>query len=389
MKRFLLLLTLCGLLSVAPAQAQKVEEALPTQEFYKHSWKDNWYLQLSAGAQHPLFSSYNRIDKDKISALYGASLGHWVTPKWGFRLRGQGGPLHYNYSENWKKIKYMNLGLEFTWDLLNTVSGVNDNRVFSLIPYLGVGGTYAWGYEPYCAPSAFDGYPRTKQLALNASVGFEFRFRCSKHVDLFVDVRGTAIGDNLDNRQWKPGFDPILSASGGISINFGKDGRHSTKYVPKDYSGQIDELNNNINSLRGELADKESQLRAKEAELQAEKQRVAEPAPVDQAPVVIPAIRFKFDSYSISANDKITIYDVAEVLKANEDATVTIKGYADKNTGSAEYNKRLSENRAEAVKKALVSYGIDESRISTEGVGVSNQPYSNNKWNRVALISIK
>ena len=63
-----------------------------------------------------------------------------------------------------------------------------------------------------------------------------------------------------------------------------------------------------------------------------------------------------------------------------------MKGYADKNTGSAAYNKRLSVRRAEAVKKVIVDkYGIDTDRIDVLGVGDTEQLYNDNNWNRVVI----
>ena len=77
-------------------------------------------------------------------------------------------------------------------------------------------------------------------------------------------------------------------------------------------------------------------------------------------------------------------------MKNNEDAKIIIKGYADKDTGTEEFNQKLSEDRANAVKDILVDYGVAEDRMEVQAVGVSAQPYSdNNKWNRVVLIEIK
>jgi outer membrane protein OmpA-like peptidoglycan-associated protein len=52
------------------------------------------------------------------------------------------------------------------------------------------------------------------------------------------------------------------------------------------------------------------------------------------------------------------IEGVAGVLKAYPEMTITIEGYTDAN-GAAEYNYKLSERRAVAVKNALVNAGID------------------------------
>ncbi|NDU86096.1 MAG: OmpA family protein, partial [Ferrovum sp.] len=56
---------------------------------------------------------------------------------------------------------------------------------------------------------------------------------------------------------------------------------------------------------------------------------------------------------------------------------VKIAGYTD-SIGSAKYNLKLSEKRADAVKSYLVSKGIPASRIHTEGHGL-NDPVASNK----------
>ena len=77
-------------------------------------------------------------------------------------------------------------------------------------------------------------------------------------------------------------------------------------------------------------------------------------------------------------------------MKQDENAKVVLKGYADKRTGTADYNKKLSERRANAVKEALVAYGIDADRIEVEAIGDEEQPYTdNNNWNRVVIVTTK
>ncbi len=56
---------------------------------------------------------------------------------------------------------------------------------------------------------------------------------------------------------------------------------------------------------------------------------------------------------------------------------ITVTGYTD-STGAAEYNRKLSERRAEAVKAYLVSKGLNGDRIVTKGAGDA-QPVASNK----------
>lgn len=388
------ILAAAALMMVPAVNAQEADytNVPPTKDIYTHSWRDNWYIQLGAGAQMPIFeknANDSNFDLDKTTALYEVGVGHWFSPYFGFRFRGQGGAMHWENANQWHKGKYANLNLEITWDMFNSLGGVNNKRVFSIIPYLGVGASYAWDYSVAGNIYDNDGTVMDHQYALNANFGLQFRFRCSKRVDLYIDARMTGTADNINNIAWKTGVDPVFSLTGGLQINLGKEGRHVTKYVPYDCSGQIRELNNRINDLRSNLADTEAQLRAAQAQLPCPEVKEAEPATVSNA-LANPAVRFKFNSATVSDNDKATLYDVAQNLKANKDSKIIIKGYADKRTGTADYNKKLSERRANAVKTILANYGVDESQMEVEAVGVEEQPYAdNNNWNRVVIVSNK
>jgi Outer membrane protein and related peptidoglycan-associated (lipo)proteins len=85
---------------------------------------------------------------------------------------------------------------------------------------------------------------------------------------------------------------------------------------------------------------------------------------------VLYGINFNFNSDSIRAESKPTLDQIAEVLKANNDWKMTIEGHTDF-VGGESFNKTLSERRAEAVKVYLTSAGIESSRLSSAGLGLS------------------
>jgi len=71
--------------------------------------------------------------------------------------------------------------------------------------------------------------------------------------------------------------------------------------------------------------------------------------------------------------------EAAQTLKENPELNVRIEGHTD-SIGSDSYNQALSERRAEAVKRYLVSRGIAASRLSTEGKG-ETEPIADNTKN--------
>jgi outer membrane protein OmpA-like peptidoglycan-associated protein len=73
-------------------------------------------------------------------------------------------------------------------------------------------------------------------------------------------------------------------------------------------------------------------------------------------------------------------------MNENPNENVDVIGYADKATGTEDYNQKLSEKRAQNVKDILVNkFGVSESRLTAKGLGSSEQPYDSNNWNRVVI----
>lgn len=87
-------------------------------------------------------------------------------------------------------------------------------------------------------------------------------------------------------------------------------------------------------------------------------------------------ILFEKDKARLKENASASLLKVAEFLNEYPDRQLVIEGHTD-STGPAEYNEELSEARAESVKDALVSYGVDASRIDTEGFGEARPVESN------------
>jgi OOP family OmpA-OmpF porin len=89
-------------------------------------------------------------------------------------------------------------------------------------------------------------------------------------------------------------------------------------------------------------------------------------------------VQFDTDKTDIKAKYNDDIARVAAYLKKYPETTVTIEGNTD-SVGGAKYNQKLSERRADSVKKYLVEkLGADASKISTVGYGLT-KPVADNK----------
>lgn len=85
---------------------------------------------------------------------------------------------------------------------------------------------------------------------------------------------------------------------------------------------------------------------------------------------------FAFDRADIKPEFKPTLDKVAGVLRDDPNVRITIIGFTD-STGSEEYNKRLSERRAQATADYLISRGVGASQILTRGLGEAEPRASN------------
>jgi outer membrane protein OmpA-like peptidoglycan-associated protein len=88
-------------------------------------------------------------------------------------------------------------------------------------------------------------------------------------------------------------------------------------------------------------------------------------------------IQFNYKSTDISDSSQQQISDFVKFLKDNIEYKVTIGGHSD-NIGSDMYNLKLSTQRAESVAKAIISQGVDTSRVSYVGYG-ETRPVASNK----------
>ncbi|TDE16287.1 OmpA family protein [Dyadobacter psychrotolerans] len=79
-------------------------------------------------------------------------------------------------------------------------------------------------------------------------------------------------------------------------------------------------------------------------------------------------INFETGSTKLSAESLVQTKNIAEILKAFPNTTLKIGGYTD-NTGDASMNLKLSLERANAVKEAIASEGIEAKRLEAEGYG--------------------
>ncbi len=113
-----------------------------------------------------------------------------------------------------------------------------------------------------------------------------------------------------------------------------------------------------------------------------------EPPPKKSAPLpkVLNKVQFLYNSADFEPNSLPQLDSAIVVLKQYPSIEILIKGYTS-SEGDADYNQKLSQRRAEAVKNYLMQHGIDAKRLSAKGFGetlplVADDSEENKRVNR-------
>lgn len=357
---------------------------------------DNWSFTLKGGA---VMSSKSVADNgfwDNARGIVGAELRKQITPVFGLGVEGEWTINTSSWagyrSGNWFDHQYV--GVFGAVNLMNAFAGYTGApRLFELEV---VGGT-GWLHAYYPHTSGKDGNSWATKVGMN----FNFNLGESKAWTLAFkpaylwNMNGNPRPNILGYEARYDSNFGYLELEAGITYHFGNSNgtHHFTVVRPYDQS-EIDALNAQINALRGELeasGANNAALLAQIADLQAQLDACNRRPPVVEKVVKdlnnIRYVFFNCGSAYVQPNQQPNIAMVADQLKENTNATVTVKGYASKD-GSAAFNRKLAERRAEAVKKELVKrYGIASDRVKAEGMGIGDL-FQENSWNRVSVCTV-
>ena len=142
----------------------------------------------------------------------------------------------------------------------------------------------------------------------------------------------------------------------GISFSKKKNKIVETPSVPQtEVLHQDTILSENVNQKEKETVDK--------AETKVVEQDIKEPVKV-----TFPVIYFSFNRITIRPSEVSKLKSILHILKENPEMKVTVTGWCD-TRGSVAVNRRISRQRAQALKNWLVKRGIAASRISVVGKG--------------------
>lgn len=365
-------LMLAGVASTLSAQTK--------EKYVSESWKDNFFVSVGVGGQvcvNPDNSDYGL--GHAITPNLAFSFGKLFTPTWGVRAQVAGfwSTLYSEYASpvagQYEEIKNKAFGtvrFDAMYNVSNAIWGYNPDRLFNLSVFAGPGLTFAKTYGKQDEVNAL----------VNGSVGLQGAFNVHKNWDINIEARGE-VSPSIFGAKSSAHTDGAVSLLAGATYYFG--GKKFVPYISK--VGQ-DAINDELNRYRAELAQAQNDLANC-------KKAAAAVRPVESKEVVkevetagIRAIFFQLGSAKLDDYGKVNIQLAAKSLKANPDKKYKIAGYCDKATGSASFNQKLSEKRAQVVYDALVAEGVDKNQLELVGFGGTENMFGKNFLNRCVIL---
>ena len=389
------------ILSLMLAGAAVTANAQTKEKYVNEKASDNIFVSVTGGI--------SMTNSGKSEGKFGSpaphitvSVGKWFTPVWA--VRAQGGLWRSNFDTFWSKgtigdngqlmgsdnSYHKNVGqlrLDAMFNISNAIWGYNPDRLFNLSVFAGPGLTIAKGNGAFEVVTNETSGTWYKKLAgdngagayINGSVGLQGKFNVNKYWDIDVEARGELASSYL-------GYLSSSRTVGGLYFGVGATYTFGgKKFVPYTSKVDIDALNAEINKYRSELEQAQTDLASAKnaaANVEPEVREV-----VKEVQVAGPrAIFFKIGSARLDDYGKVNIKLAAKILKENPDKKYKVAGYADKATGSASWNQKLSEKRAQVVYDALIAEGVDKDQLELVGFGGTENMFGKNFLNRVVIL---
>lgn len=315
----------------------------------------------------------------RLAPALDIAVGKWFTPGIGLRiayngLQAKGAALFEDdayvkggvmsngyYKQKWNIANFHG---DVMLNLTNMFCGYKEDRLYSFIPYVGAGWVHSWTK------------PTDDNIGFN--LGLINRFRLSSALDFNVEMRSLFMKNTLagENKE------AMLGLTVGVTYKFKKRGWNAVPTVPMVPESQLNDMRDRVNALKGE----NESLKRDLVEARNKKPEVIVKKEAGFVPRLV--VVFNIGKSNISKREYMNIEAMAKGIKENPGKVFTITGYADKGTGSAEYNMKLSKKRAEAVRDLMVNeFGVPASQLKVDYKGgVGNMFYDDAKLSRVAIV---
>jgi putative immunoreactive 43 kDa antigen PG32 len=386
------ILTLAAILTAAVSA--NAQETLSSSKFF-----DNWQVGVKGGGfswtTHEAFIKNTR-------ATFGAEIGKQISPA--FRLGVEGmayvRPVQFDDATEFGNFVDMsNVSLVGTVNLSNLIAGYKGTpRFFEVEGFAGLGWAhiYPQGADNRKAPIVLNGMTSQfgSNLLFNLGQSKAWGIKISPALIYFVDGVENRTESNSQNelnltKSW-------TQVTAGVVYRFkGSNGAHH--FTRPSNREELEALNKQLAGLREDLRGKDGQLSESQkriAQLEKELEQVRNKKPEVIEKTVIKSkktlesvVTYRVGRTNIEPSQLPNVERIATYLKKYPNSKVVIKGYASPE-GNLEKNQKLAADRAESVKKVLVTrYKISSDRIQAEGNGIGDM-FSEPDWNRVSISTI-
>lgn len=364
------------------ALGASAQEAAKTE----YVFQPHWYVQGQFGAQYTLGEvSMGKLISPNAQLGVGYNFGKVVGARFIVNAwQSKGGSEIMGETYKWK-YNYVAPMVDVTFNISNLISGVNPCRLVDVTAFIGGGVNIAFNNDE--AVDVDNQLRATYGNIYNAT-----EYEKSQYLrNLWSNTSARAVGHAGLAADFKVAKN--LSVGAEIAANFLSDTYNSKK------AGNVDWYFNGLVGVKYSFGDtyKEKKIEPVEPKI-VYRDRIVEKIvekPVEKkvAPEVEPLrmdIFFNIAKFKLLASEQQKVGEVAAYMKKYPQTKVVITGLADKGTGTDKINIPLSKKRAEIVKDMLVKqHGIDASRITAEGKGSSEQPYTIPELNRVSICVVK
>ena len=357
-----------------------------------NKFQDNWFIGIGGGISNYFGNHTHYVPFGKrISPTFNIHAGKWVSPFVGFRANfawakmqsadiTPNNPIfHKPYKNAFKtKADMLSLSGEALFDVTHMIFGYNPSRVYSLIPYVGIG----WLRNCDAEGDRVAGI-----------VGIMNRFKVCSRFDINLDAKLHAFGEGLDRATYGPGNRTDLATTFSLGATYYFSKRNFDRALMSNC--EIRQIQENLKTLNAENAQLEEELEkakiaVKEAEEKAANTKVTETVTTQFAGADA-AIFFDINQSSLTQKQRVNLSFIANMIKQSGNKVFTITGYCDNSTGSAAYNQKLSAKRTQTVHDLLVNeFNVNANQLEIVNAGgVDNMFYNNQDLSRVVIVRLK
>ncbi len=386
MKKFLLTIAIVAISAGSVFAQENSAEKLRWKGIMNNGFWSNWEIGLAGGVNATAWNELGGVDNQKQIGDLGwqieGNLTKWFNPIVGARLQVAGGSL--NASGDAQKSTWVMPHFDGLVNLSNWIGGYREDRVYYAKLFAGFGlNCVNVDSETATGFAAAGGLINTFRVCKQLDINLELKGILTPGRDMPAEIASIGIGK----------YGQMYSATLGLAYRFNKrnwDKAYSQEEVD-GYLAAIAALeagladaHRNAGKLSERLA---AQKAATDQALKDNEALRAELAKRKTSVVSSTALFFNLNSARLLDRAKSSMQILAETIAAApKDQVFTLVGHADDETGSPEYNQKLSEKRAKAVYDYLVENGVNKDQLTWKGVGSSQNIFPINSTNRVVIV---